>query len=156
MLYDDLARLLEYPVAKKPECLPEFAGRIRNLSLEQLQEVYVQTFELNPVCSLEIGWHLFGENYERGEFLVKMRQEIRRHGLVESTELPDHLTHVLPVVARMQEEEAAEFVGAFLLPALEKMRTGIAGKNNPYELVLDAVDEVLRTYHSQPLLENVK
>src|SRR6266568_3182701 len=72
--YQELADLLRYP---------EDPAR---------QELYVQTFEFNPACTLELGWHLFGENYERGEFLVRMREQLRRHGIAESNELPDHLT----------------------------------------------------------------
>ena len=164
-IYDALAELLKYPAARAPgvdaSFAPGEAGSLvdsflrdtASLTLEQLQELYVRTFDLNPVCSLEIGWHLFGENYERGEFLVKMRQEMRRYGVPESTELPDHLTHVLPVAGRMAPEEANEFIVAFVLPALEKMRAGLAGKNNPYEKVLAAIGAVFESNHASALLE---
>jgi nitrate reductase delta subunit len=157
-IYDRLANLLEYP-RERPELsgagplLAGFAQDIQALSLEQIQELYVHTFELSPVCSLEIGWHLFGEAYERGEFLVKMRQELRRYGVPESSELPDHLTYVLRLVSRMEPEEATKFISAFLLPALEKMRAGLEGKNNPYEKVLAAIDSVLKTLRSNAVLE---
>jgi nitrate reductase delta subunit len=121
--YQELADLLRYP---------EDALR---------QELYVQTFEFNPACTLEIGWHLFGENYERGEFLVRMREQLRRHRIAESTELPDHLTHLLPLIARMEYGEAALFVGEFILPALTKIRSAI--HNNPYELVIAGIAEKL-------------
>ena len=80
------------PEAAAP--LGEFLAQTRNLSLEDLQELYAATFDLDPTCSLEVGWHLFGENYERGEFLVRMREQLRRSGIPETTELPDHLTHL--------------------------------------------------------------
>ena len=38
---------------------------------EQIQELYTRTFDINPVCTLEIGWHIFGEDYARGALLVK-------------------------------------------------------------------------------------
>jgi nitrate reductase delta subunit len=105
------------------------------------QELYVQTFEFNPACTLEIGWHLFGENYERGEFLVRMREQLRRYGIVESSELPDHLTHLLALIGRMEHEEAAELAGHFLLPALAKIQDGL--KENPYGSVIAAVQAKL-------------
>lgn len=159
-LYDSLAGLLTYPDADyrrglancraalkdQPEAaerLDQFAGGIQDLALEGLQELFTQTFDLNPVCSLEVGWHLFGENYSRGEFLVEMRQELRRHGLPESTELPDHLTHVLSAVARMEAPKADRFTMKYVLPALEKMLAGLHGKECPYEHVLEAVRCVL-------------
>src|SRR5690348_7356817 len=106
-----------------------------------MQELYVQTFEFNPACTLEIGWHLFGENYERGEFLVRMREQLRRYGIAESHELPDHLTHLLPLVAAMDRDEAARFAGEFLLPALAKIRGAI--HDNAYQPVIAAIAEKL-------------
>ena len=106
------------------------------------QELYVQTFEFNPACTLETGWHLFGENYERGEFLVRMREQLRRYGIVESSELPDHLTHLLALIPRMDRTEAAELAGQYLLPALGKIRDGL--KDNPYAAVIAAIEDKLR------------
>jgi nitrate reductase assembly molybdenum cofactor insertion protein NarJ len=123
--YHELADLL---------CYPEDPVR---------QELYVQTFEFNPACTLEIGWHLFGENYERGEFLVRMREQLRRHRIAESTELPDHLTHLLPLIACMDHGEAAQFVGEFILPALTKIRGAI--HDNAYELVIAGIAEKLES-----------
>jgi nitrate reductase assembly molybdenum cofactor insertion protein NarJ len=105
------------------------------------QELYVQTFEFNPACTLEIGWHLFGENYERGEFLVRMREQLRHHGIAETTELPDHLTHVLALIGRMRHEEAADLSGQFVLPALARIKDAL--KDNPYALVIRAIEEKL-------------
>lgn len=158
----DLARLLEYPaegygelaeraaqvarhaVPEAAACLAAFCKAIQGLGTEQLQELFIQTFDLNPVCALEVGWQLFGDEYKRGEFLVKMRGEMRRHDLPESGELPDHLTHVLPLLARMDSEEAAQFASRFVLPAVEKMLAALNGKKNPFENVLSAVRAWLR------------
>jgi nitrate reductase delta subunit len=123
--------------------LNEFLARTRGVSAEELQVLYTSTFDLDPICSLEIGWHLFGENYERGEFLVKMRGELRRLGVQESVELPDHLSHVLDALDRMDPDEAAEFAAACLFPALDKMIAGIKGKSNPFECVLVAARQLL-------------
>jgi nitrate reductase delta subunit len=105
------------------------------------QELYVQTFEFNPACTLEIGWHLFGENYERGEFLLRMRELLRRYGITESTELPDHLSHLLALIPRMEHDEAAELAGQFALPALAKIREAL--KDNPYANVIAAIEGML-------------
>ncbi len=130
--------------------LSEFLEQTRQLSAEDLQVLYTSTFDLDPVCSLELGWHLFGENYERGEFLVKMRGELRRLGVKESTELPDHLSHVLEALGRMEPEEAANFVAACLFPALDKMIAGIRGKSNPFENVLLAAQQLLEIRFQRP------
>ena len=160
-IYNALVALLTYPEADYPqridasvrlapeECrgqLETFAVQMRGLRTDQLQEMFTQTFDLNPTCSLELGWHLFGENYERGLLLVRVREELRRHELKESTELPDHLTHVLRLVERMEHEAAADFVAACVLPALEKMLQAMRDKKNPFENVLLAARSLL---HSQ-------
>jgi len=158
-IYNALIALLTYPQADYPQqmeasvqvatgdCraqLEQFAMQMRGLRTDQLQELFTQTFDLNPMCSLELGWHLFGENYERGLLLVRVREELRQHGLRESTELPDHLTHVLRLVERMDHETAADFVAACVLPALEKMLQAVRDKKNPFENVLLAVRSLLR------------
>src|SRR5574340_1765374 len=123
--------------------LGEFVERTRGISVEEMQVLYTSTFDLDPICSLEVGWHLFGENYERGEFLVKMRGELRRLGVAESSELPDHLSHVLEALDRMQADEASDFAAACLFPALDKIIAGFKDKANPFEFVLLAARQLL-------------
>ena len=106
-----------------------------------MQELYVQAFEFNPACTLEIGWHLFGENYERGEFMVRMREQLRRYGIAESTELPDHLTHLLLLINRMGHAEAAELAGQYVLPALGKIKDAL--KDHVYGPVIAGIEERL-------------
>jgi nitrate reductase delta subunit len=158
--FDRLAELLSYPgpdlacAAEETRDLlsridPEAAGHaaaflegVEPLSREELEELYTRTFDLNPVCALEVGWHLYGEAYERGAFLVKMRELLARTGLEEGTELPDHLTSVLPAFSRIPREEAAVFAEGLLLKALDKMLAGFQcqqGQENPYEHALRAV-----------------
>ena len=90
---DVIAELFEYPAAgyrehvesaaafiartdsASAEHVQAFADAVRGRSLSEMEELYIQTFDLNPDACLDIGWHLFGEDYARGEFLVKLRQE---------------------------------------------------------------------------------
>ncbi len=161
-LYNSLAGLLGYPeadfranVARTRDAIGDcqsalgnavalFADESAPLPVHRLQELFIQTFDLSPVCSLEMGWHLFGENYDRGLLLVKMRQHLRLHGIAETTELPDHLTNALRLLARMHGDAGAYFAEAIVLPALEKMLAAIRGKDNPYEHVLDAARLAIR------------
>lgn len=149
---NEVERCIEALCGTDPEAagmLRETLGQIRETSVGDLQALYTSTFDLDPVCSLEVGWHLFGENYERGEFLVKMRSELRRFGLPESTELPDHLTHVLAAFSRLKSDEATCFAAACLLPALDKMRAGMHTKPNPFSGVLGAVTHILERRYAR-------
>jgi len=142
--------LLEQREPKAAEHAAAFLEAVEPLSHEELEELYTRTFDLNPVCALDVGWHLFGEAYERGAFLVKMRELLARMGLAEGTELPDHLTSVLPAFGRMEPEEASELAASHLLPAMEKMLAGFQGKDNPYEHALRAA----RSLVAQSVLRN--
>ncbi len=157
-LHDALAKAVGYPdegfLASLDRCvalaggkagapLRRFRDRCVGRRLEELQELYTQTFDLDPACSMEIGWHLHGENYARGEFLVEMRRALRKHGVAEGTELPDHLTHVLPVLARMPSEEAARLAVKGAAPALDKILEGLKGRDCLYEDLVRATRDVV-------------
>ena len=90
------------------------------------------TFDSNAERALEVGWHLHGENYARGAFMVRMRQLLAQHGVEERTELPDHVSHVLPVLARADDELRVALARGVLLPALEKIAAGFGDGDNPY------------------------
>jgi len=163
--YDLLARLVAYPEASffddvaqcrqalQTDCpragtlVSCFEEAIRGETVEEVDELFTRTFDINPICSLEVGWQLFGENYSRGEFLVSMRQTLRDLDLPESTELPDHLMHVLAILGRMEDERADGFAAACVQPAVDKMLKGLKGKSNPYANVLEAIREVLELRH---------
>ena len=121
----------------------QLADQLRYPDDPAMQELYVQTFELNPACTLEIGWHLFGENYERGEFLVRMREQLRRHGVAESIELPDHLTHLLALIGRMEHSEATDLVGSSVLPGLGKIKAALG--DSTYSELIVAIEKKLES-----------
>ncbi|MBI2220117.1 MAG: hypothetical protein HYU53_02800 [Acidobacteria bacterium] len=120
----------------------EFADAVARLSTGELQEQFIQAFDLNPASTLEIGWHLFGEQYERGEFMVDIRRRLREAGVPETGELPDHLLHVLPLVARLAPADARAFIDRFLVPALGKIATGLP-KDGTFAPLVSGVIDVL-------------
>ncbi len=101
--------------------LPAFATEVRRMSLTALQELYTGTFDLQPACALDLGWHLVGEDYQRGLLLARMRRELRAYGIAETRELPDHLSHALFLLGRMEPAQAEEFAAAIVVPAVEQM-----------------------------------
>lgn len=148
------AALTAAPATRKAaERLERFRAAAAQLPVEQLQEMFIQSFDLNPDGALETGWHLFGEQYERGEYLVRMRRLLRRFELPESVELPDHLSHALAVLGRMQKDEADDFAAACLFPALGKMRAGVKAAGGIFVELLDAADEVIAAYHPRPVTD---
>ena len=146
-----LAAALCYPVHEETRAaLAPFPG-FAELGRDQLEELYTRTFDINPVCSLETGWHLFGEDYNRGAFLVRMRSLLREHGIEEGAELPDHLESALRVLRVMDRDEASQLARSFILPALMKMRTPFADGDNPYGAVLAEAESFLRETYGEPI-----
>jgi nitrate reductase assembly molybdenum cofactor insertion protein NarJ len=76
-----------------------------------------------------------------------MRGRLRELGLAESTDLPDHARHALAVLGRLDQRAADSFATACVLPALEMVRTGLKDLESPYELLLDAICQLLESQH---------
>jgi nitrate reductase assembly molybdenum cofactor insertion protein NarJ len=130
-----------------------FMREIEGMPLSALQELYTSTFDLQPSCSLDLGWHLFGEEYERGLLLARIRRELRAHGIAESHELPDHLSHAMLLLARMEDDDADNFVCAVVAPALERMLKAMPPKNL-FRLLLESAQQLI-TLHFPAACEPV-
>jgi len=135
--------ILQGEVPEAAEEISQFGEFLERHESWEVEETFTGTFDVNPACALEVGWHLFGEEYARGMFLVRMREELRKYGLSESAELPDHMTHALAVVGAMPDDEAERFVRACVLPAVQKMRQALDGKESPYSHVVACLALVL-------------
>ena len=155
---DALSKLLVYPTdslsrdagdaeALLARELPEAAAELvpfvsfaATHELGECEEVYVRTFDVNPQRALEVGWQVFGEQYARGAFLVRIRELLRQCGVPESTELPDHMTHVLRVLPRIDDAQAATLVESAVAPALRRILGDLAKQEDrTYASVLRAV-----------------
>lgn len=163
-LFEALAPLLVYPdddlAARAAYCRERLAtdepplAELTESSLtfletqerHRLEELYTRTFDLNPISTLEIGWHLYGEQYERGRFLVRAREMLSRVEVEEGGELPDFLPSLLRALPRLGHDEAID-LGAYLLPAVGVMCDALADKDkdNPYHAILTAVRQALAT-----------
>ena len=161
-LFGTLADLLEYPgeawnarvewckqwvIAQEPTIavpLIEFRRKVRTLSIEKLQELYTQTFDLNPVCTLDIGYHLFGENYKRGELLARLRETEASYEVGQANQLPDHLPVLLRLLVKLDDDELrAALIAELMIPALEKMIQALGETDNPYLDLIKVVSNVL-------------
>lgn len=159
-VFDALAELLEYPrnghgatvraltervAAELPEAradLEPLARFAENTTLGEAEELYVRMFDSNAERALEVGWQVFGEQYERGAFLVDLRGRMRDLGVAETSELPDHLTQVLRLLGRMTAVEAQTLADRAVLRSLERVRGHLA-EGEPYRGVIDAVGKAL-------------
>ncbi|MEN9441109.1 MAG: hypothetical protein RLZ33_1186 [Bacteroidota bacterium] len=103
------------------EILP-FVQFVEANGLYEIEEVFGKTFHIQAICFLDLGYVLFAEDYKRGEFLVKMKDEQRRANNDCGDELADNLPNVLTLMAIMKDEEfLGEFAVRIVEPSLEKM-----------------------------------
>ena len=150
-----IADLLEYPdidcQSKIAACannnaLTKFRSGIHLLALADLQELYTRTFDLNPVCALEVGYHLFGENYKRGEFLANLRETEAPFDLGQENQLPDYLPVLLRLLTKLDDEELrSSLISQCMVPAIEKMMSSFKDTENPYRYLLEAVRTTLQS-----------
>jgi nitrate reductase delta subunit len=157
--YEQLAGLLEYPDAKwdtkmTGDLVNEFESSIGPLSLSELQELYTRTFDLNPACALEVGYHLFGENYKRGEFLANLRETEAPFELGQAQQLPDYLPVLLRLLPKLDDQELrSSLIAECLIPGIEKMLGSLKETDNPYRSLLAAVRSTLQTEAPAPSIE---
>ncbi len=165
-LYELFACLLEYPTPaifqqieacigllrpnhpEAAECLGRFQHDLGKQTLEQIEELYTATFDMQPICYPYVGYHLFGENYKRGAFMARLNEEYRRYGYSTGKELPDHVAGVLHFLALGTASSETEFGRALLyeglVPALENMNGILEGQGgNPYAAACSALLHVL-------------
>lgn len=121
------------------DCLLAFQNGVQSLTLPQIEEAYTRTFDLNPVATLDIGWHLFGENYARGELLVMLRRLLRDAGVDERGELPDHLGNVLLLIAVLEEDKAKALCDKYVLPAVTTIGRALQQRKSIFTHLIEAV-----------------
>src|SRR5690348_1678399 len=152
------AELLDYPNDSLPQRVEECSGKLaaafpkaaelleslrrsqQDLGIARLQEAYTSTFDLQPECTLNLGYHLFGEDQRRGMFLAKLNELFQQAGVETAKELPDHLCYLLRyVAARPASDESSAIISDCLLPAVSKIAEAMKEKSNPYQPVVEAL-----------------
>ncbi len=141
--YQLLADLFEYPqsdFAKKIGVVQLFLGRhypeagdllrpftdyMTSADLLKQQELFIRSFDVQAVTTLDLGYVMFGDDYKRGEMLVNLNREHREVNNDCGVELSDHLPNVLRLLPKMKEELIRkELVIKIIAPALRRMIRG--------------------------------
>jgi nitrate reductase assembly molybdenum cofactor insertion protein NarJ len=138
--YIAFADLLRYPAADYSEransCLvmleeryPEAAQEIEPFvnfmlshSQDEREELYTKTFDVQPICYLDLGYVIFGEDYKRGAFLLHMQEEQLKEGNDCGTDLSDNICNMLTLYAKSNNQDLLdELAVKILIPGVEKM-----------------------------------
>lgn len=138
--YIVFADLLRYPdkdyPSKAKECLamlqkqyPEvadeiipFVDYICSHTEDEFEELYTKTFDVQPICYLDLGYVIFGEDYKRGAFLLHMQEEQLKAKNDCGTDLSDNICNMLTLYTKTQNQELLDELSVkILIPGLEKM-----------------------------------
>lgn len=163
-VYDRFAELFSYPdqtwlavlgetAVALEDCFPqasELLGRLATAyygyDTGQVEEAYAATFDMSPRCTLDLGWHLFGEAYGRGALLVQIGARLRKHGIEKSGELADHLPNVIRLLGRLDDGDASMLVSTSIRPALNVIHQNLSRDENAYQNLIGALMAVLRVH----------
>jgi len=138
--YQNLADIVDYPksdffskVKKAGEFLTgydtetvsifnEFVQFLEVTELEKVEELFLRTFDVQAVTTLDIGYVLFGDDYKRGKLLANLNHEHITANNDCGTELADYLPNLLKLLPKITDEEFRdELVAMIILPALDKI-----------------------------------
>ena len=158
-----LANMLEYPQEDFSKKINELNDQMENLNtkdnsknllkefiefanthkVEELQELYIKTFEVNPICSLYASIHLFGEeSFKRSDLMARLKDAYCEYGMsFNEKELPDFIPIILRFTAYLKDEKRLEdFVKRCILKPLDiinnTMIETLGNKSNPYKSLI--------------------
>lgn len=124
-----------------------FVECVDKSTLTEIQELFLRSFDVQALTTLDIGFILFGEDYKRGQLLVHLNREHREAGNACETELSDHLPNVLRLLPKMKDEQLRnELALKIVIPAIEKMIGEFEGKK------VEKKDEVYKK-HQKTVIE---
>ncbi len=126
--------------------LEPFISHITGKTLAVRQEYFISTFDVQPLCTLDIGYVLFGEDYRRGDFLVNMKKEHIKAGNDCGSELPDHLPNILSLIPRISDADLAEeLIYSLMIPALHEMIFRFKNGDNLYKGLLEILVTIMES-----------
>lgn len=110
----------QYPEAGKE--LNNFSDYISKCALDDRQELFTKTFDVQPICYLDLGYVMFGEDYKRGVFLLSMQGEQQHINNNCGTDLPDNICNVLVLMSKSEDVAfIQDLVWRIFIPCLKKM-----------------------------------
>lgn len=143
---EKVSSLLEEKYPEGVKDIVPFLEFLNTYNLQQQQEYYIKTFDVNALCYLDIGYILFGEDYKRGEFLVKLSQEHQKAGNDCGSELADHLPNLLRLFEKSEDKIFVEELAyCLMVPALKEMLVSFKNETNVYRNILQLVIIILES-----------
>ena len=135
---NSIQKYLDETLPDIAKILQPFTDVISGVSIHEREDLYLRSFEVQSITTLDIGYVVFGDDYKRGELLVNLNKEHKTYGIDCGDELADNLTNVLKLVNVLDDQELLiDLINKIIAPALTKMIQGfgddqIAAKEKVY------------------------
>ena len=151
--YRILSALLQYPEQELVDALPELRQVLAEeqprwnerldggTPLITLQQEYVATFDRNPAHSLHLFEHIHGESRDRGQAMVDLLAEYRKHGLdMVGNDLPDYVPLFLEFLAQLDAADAMPLL-ADAVHVLAHVGRKLQAGGNAYATIFALLEE---------------
>lgn len=158
--YRILSALLQYPepelishigeleamLAEKPEalsCLRPLLAYLAQNDLITIQQHYVMTFDRTPSHSLHLFEHIHGESRDRGQAMVDLMEEYKKHGLeMSGSDLPDFVPLFLEFLSQLDDEEETGRLLGDAIHVLAYIGRKLASSDSVYAGVFDVLQHM--------------
>lgn len=121
---------------------------VNNTTLDEKQEIYTRTFDVQAITTMDCGYLIFGDDYKRGELLSNLNREHKEAGNELHNQLADHIPNLLRLLPKLKDKELTEeLVSHIIKPALKK----ILADFNPDRI--KSKNELYKKHH-QTLIES--
>lgn len=138
----------DYPEAALQ--LNVFTKYMNNATEDQREEIYTKTFDVQPICYLDLGYVIFGEDYKRGAFLLHMQGEQQRINNDCGSDLPDNICNVFTLLSKSDDEAFIdELAVEIIIPAVKKILAEFASARVELKL------QVLKKLHNAIIQEDL-
>ena len=121
----DVQQYLNKILPEVGKMLQPFTDVISTVSRYELEDLYLRTFEVQSITTLDIGYVVFGDDYKRGELLVNLNKEHQKYNIDCSGELADNLSNVLKLINVLEDSILLnDLINKLVAPALTRMIQG--------------------------------
>ena len=122
------------------KCFEQFFHYVKTADLLTVCNDYVTTFDFSEQTSLYLSYSFLGEQKERGDALLKLKQFYEESGLeLVSNELPDFLPIVLEYVAYIgTNNKNVDQLWKLYHKSFLQLHEELKKKNSPYKFLIES------------------
>jgi nitrate reductase molybdenum cofactor assembly chaperone NarJ/NarW len=123
----------------------QFHQYLMSESYSELCKMYTQTFDFTDKTSLYLTYPIFGDKLNRGEGLVKLKNEYFEAGYpLESDELPDYFPLILEFCS-LAPIEAVKKMLMIHRKEIDQLLKELSMTENPYQMIMQGCIQEIET-----------